>query len=209
MVLNENGLFLALAPLALLQGGRGVGGGARSRDPPDEVIMWKQSVWNPPLTPVTPLCYTTPGRGGSGGSGGGDTETQTLSSTGQHFLWLWLHWSWFTVNPPLWNWNEMSESAALARSVLAAEQRGGSCERGAGIICANTWLYMILKLVSDAGGGASAGATENAALREQVRFHFTTFLLCEWGNAAVCSFNRRIALRFHFSVHLLFLKSPL
>lgn len=46
---------------------------------------------------------------------------------------------------------------------------------------ANAWLHVILKLVSDGWGGASASATENAALREQVRFHFSTltFFFCE------------------------------
>lgn len=46
------------------------------------------------------------------------------------------------------------------------------------LCAANTSLYIILKLVSDAGGGASASATENAALREQVRFPFTTSTSC-------------------------------
>lgn len=47
---------------------------------------------------------------------------------------------------------------------------------------------MILKLVSDAGGGASASTTENAALREQVRlpFIFTLFLLSLKEHSAVC-----------------------
>lgn len=113
IVLNENTLLLSLTPIApLCQRERG---GARSCDPPDEVIMWKQTVWNPLLTPVTPLCYTTP-----------DNERRQ-SSTGQHFLWLWLHWSWFTVILRYETRYKMSkpcgQGSKLTESFLAGAQR--------------------------------------------------------------------------------------
>lgn len=90
----------------LCQGARG-GGRGRSHAPPDEVIMWKQSVLNPPLTPATPLCYTTPDN---------ERYTERQSSSGQHFLWLWLHWSWFTVILRYESRYKMSDPAAAARA---------------------------------------------------------------------------------------------
>lgn len=108
VVLNQNSRLassrLALtAPLCQ----RSRGGGARSRAPPDEVIMWKQSVLNPPSTPATPLCYTTPDN---------ERYTERQSSSGQHFLWLWLHWSWFTVILRYESRYKMSDPAAAARA---------------------------------------------------------------------------------------------
>lgn len=61
---------------------------------------------------------------------------------------------------------------------------------------------MILKLVSDAGGGASASATENAALREQVRFHFTTFT----SFLAVFTFKEEYCCFSHFGTFIVFQK---
>lgn len=105
IVLNQNTLFLALFPIApLCQRDRGVD---RFCDPPDEVIMWKQTVLNPPLTPVTPLCYTTPDN---------ERYTERQRSTGQHFLWLWLHWSWFTVILRYETQYKMSNPAAAAQT---------------------------------------------------------------------------------------------
>lgn len=96
---------LALTAPLRQRSARGEGGGARSRAPPDEVIMWKQSVLNPALTPATPLCYTTPDN---------ERYTERKSSSGQHFLWLWLHWSWFTVILRYESRYKMSDPAAAA-----------------------------------------------------------------------------------------------
>lgn len=68
-------------------------------------------------------------------------------------------------------------------------------------------MYIILKLVSDAGGGASASATENAALREQVRIHFTTlssFLIIE--NSQYSPLKRNTAVFFTLTVCKIILK---
>lgn len=96
----------SLSPLPSVREREGRGG-ARSHAPPDEVIMWKQSVLNPPLTPATPLCYTTPDN---------ERYTEGQSSSGQHFLWLWLHWSWFTVILRYESRYKMSDPAAAARA---------------------------------------------------------------------------------------------
>ena len=123
IMLNKNTLLLALSPITPLC--QHEQGGPRSCDPPDEVIMWKQTVLNPLLTPVTPACYTTPDN---------ERYTEGHGSIGQHFLWLWLHWSWFTVILRYEARCKMSNPAAAAQTLselfwLNAGQRWKSfCE---------------------------------------------------------------------------------
>lgn len=107
VVLNQNSRLVSPRSHRSPLSGSARGGRGRSHAPPDEVIMWKQSVLNPPLTPATPLCYTTPDN---------ERYTEGQSSSGQHFLWLWLHWSWFTVILRYESRYKMSDPAAAARA---------------------------------------------------------------------------------------------